>query len=241
MAEPKSKENAAKDEKAQADADKKEKEPVKPVKPPLTPTQEIKANLALIERAVSTLEPRYTTRVLRSLTTLRKKLTSEILSQAVREAYTKGCKRIVKYNRDLSNLIYIDGPAKQALLNAIPEPTTSTSTSMEVDPAPPASTNATSKGASPPAPSEPCPEGDVYLRLLVILRLLDANALDKSRTLAHETVDKIKHLNRRSMDPIAAKVYFYLARLYELKGDLAELRPSVLPLALCAVTDYAMH
>lgn len=92
---------------------------------------------------------------------------------------------------------------------------------MEVDSGP--ATAAATK--APPALTEPCPEVDIYLRLLVILRLLDAGSVEKSKQLAHETVDKIQQLNRRSLDVIAAKVYFYLGRLYELQGDIAELRP----------------
>lgn len=92
---------------------------------------------------------------------------------------------------------------------------------MEVD----SGSGAATAAKAAPALTEPCPEVDVYLRLLVILRLLDAGSVDKSKQLAHETVDKIQQLNRRSLDAIAAKVYFYLGRLYELQGDIAELRP----------------
>lgn len=57
---------------------------------PLTPAAEIKANVALIERAVSTLEPRFTYRVLRTLTALRKKLDDAVLREAISEIYTNG-------------------------------------------------------------------------------------------------------------------------------------------------------
>lgn len=52
-------------------------------KPAPTPVEEVRANLQLIERAVSTLEPRFTARVLRSLTTLRKKLDAKALAEVV--------------------------------------------------------------------------------------------------------------------------------------------------------------
>ena len=60
---------------------------------PLTPVAEIKVNVALIERAVSTLEPRFTHRVLRSLAQLRKKLDNKVLQDAVQEVYTTGTYR----------------------------------------------------------------------------------------------------------------------------------------------------
>lgn len=40
-----------------------------------------------------------------------------------------------------------------------------------------------------------------------------------------ETVEICGKANRRTLDQIAAKVYFYLARAYELQGRLAELQP----------------
>jgi 26S proteasome regulatory subunit N3 len=57
---------------------------------PLSPVSEIKSNVALIERAVSTLEPRFTIRVLRSLTALRKRLDEKALCDAVSEVYAHG-------------------------------------------------------------------------------------------------------------------------------------------------------
>ena len=60
----------------------------KPV--PLTPVAEIKANVVLIERAVSTLEPRFTHRVLRSLAHLRKKLDDKVLGDAISQVYVAG-------------------------------------------------------------------------------------------------------------------------------------------------------
>ena len=57
---------------------------------PLTPVAEIKANVALIEKAVSTLEPRFTHRVLRSLTHLRRKLDDKVLQDGIQEVYRTG-------------------------------------------------------------------------------------------------------------------------------------------------------
>lgn len=66
------------------------KEDVKTPPPPPTPLAEIKSNVALIDKAVSTLEPRFTHRVLRSLTTLRKRTDPTVLRNAVEEIYPKG-------------------------------------------------------------------------------------------------------------------------------------------------------
>jgi len=67
-----------------------DKEKETPLVVKLSPTQEIKANIALIQRGVSSMEPRFSHRVLRTLTSLRKMLTADIISQAVDENLVKG-------------------------------------------------------------------------------------------------------------------------------------------------------
>lgn len=88
---------------------------------------------------------------------------------------------------------------------------------MDVD------TSSTQSRSSAP---DPVPEGEVYLRLLVLHHLLSTPATyGKALDLAHETVEKMQAWNRRSMDPIAAKIWFAVERAYELGGDLADARP----------------
>lgn len=73
------------------DEDKNKKEESEEKKPaPLTPVEEIKANAALLEKAVASLEPRFTHRVLRTLTALRKKIDDSVLRTAINEIYAKG-------------------------------------------------------------------------------------------------------------------------------------------------------
>lgn len=87
--------------------------------------------------------------------------------------------------------------------------------------------------AAPPVPSpvrhpniEPVPEVEVYLRLLIIHHLLANQAsYAQALKLSQETVQKMQFLNRRSMDPIAAKVWYAVERAYELGGELADARP----------------
>lgn len=88
---------------------------------------------------------------------------------------------------------------------------------MDIDSTPP---------SSKPAAAEPPPECEVYLRLLIINHLL-ASPTTRSKTfdVGQETVAKIQAWNRRSMDPLAARVWFALGRAYELAGELADVRP----------------
>ena len=91
---------------------------------------------------------------------------------------------------------------------------------MEVD-----ATPAAPKQANGPV-ADPLPESEVYLRLLIIYLLLaNSDTHPQTLKLAHETVDKIQSWNRRSMDTLAARVWFALGRVYELSGELADIRP----------------
>ena len=71
------------------DAEKDKPEEKKEKAPPSVP-EEIKTNVILIERAVSTLEPRFTLRVLRTLAALRKRLTDKNLAEVIEEVYPAG-------------------------------------------------------------------------------------------------------------------------------------------------------
>ncbi|KAF5330193.1 hypothetical protein D9611_010530 [Ephemerocybe angulata] len=178
--------------------DTKEEPKEEPKPEPLTPSEEIKANAAQIERAVSSLEPRFTHRVLRSLTALRKRIDDSALQTAIDGIYPK------------------ESETKKTLLTWLPEaPATSAEATMEVDSA-----------SKPTSTAEPVPEVEIYLRLLILYHLLSSNSTyDKALQLAHQTVEKMQALNRRSMDAIAAKVWFAVQRAYELAGDLPDARP----------------
>lgn len=81
--------NDKKDEKDDK-KDKKEEKKEEPKPIPPSPAAEIKSNAALIERAVSTLEPRFTHRVLRTLTALRKKINEGVLREAINDVFPEG-------------------------------------------------------------------------------------------------------------------------------------------------------
>lgn len=78
--------------------------------------------------------------------------------------------------------------------------------------------------------TDPVPEVQIYLQLLLIHHLLtNPETYPKAMALVQETIVKMQALNRRSMDPIAARVWYAVERTYELVGDLAEARPFVQP------------
>ena len=68
----------------------------------------------------------------------------------------------------------------------------------------------------------------MYFCLLILYRLLSSpSTYQKALEHAQMMVDMIQVVNRRSMDPIAAKVWYAVERAYELGATLADARPLV--------------
>ncbi|KAJ3039464.1 26S proteasome non-ATPase regulatory subunit [Rhizophlyctis rosea] len=107
-----------------------------------------------------------------------------------------------------------DHPAKNGLLSYIGK----TSDSMDVD------------TAAQPATTEKefLPEVEIYLSLLVLLLVHDQKENEKGFKLVTELVQRIQSSNRRTLDQLAGRIYFYFARFYELTGRFAEARPLLL-------------
>ncbi|CAJ0756572.1 8763_t:CDS:10 [Entrophospora sp. SA101] len=145
-----------------------------------------KQNFLLLERAVSTIESRYTTRVLRTTASIRKRLNADNLAQIIKDAYPKG------YLGNESGI-------------------------MEVD---------VDDGVNCGSQGHIIPEVDLYLHLMMMIYLLDKKDFEKGIQLSNETLLKIQKLNRRTLDQLSARIYFYYARFYELTGNLREIRPT---------------
>lgn len=74
-------------------------------------------------------------------------------------------------------------------------------------------------------PTDPAPEVEMYLRLLILLHLLSSEPThEQALDLANETVQKMQQMNRRSMDTIAGKIWYAVERAYDLVGDLSDAR-----------------
>ena len=71
------------------------------------------------------------------------------------------------------------------------------------------------------------PEGDAYIKMLVQLFLLDSSRLEEGAEFSTLLVESIHVQNRRTMDQIGAKIFFYYSRFHELLGTLASIRPYV--------------
>lgn len=69
------------------------------------------------------------------------------------------------------------------------------------------------------------PEVDIYIHLIIQFYLLDTKEYEKGAIFSQQLIEKLKTFNRRSMDKISAKVYFYYSYFFEIQGKLSEIRP----------------
>ena len=74
------------------------------------------------------------------------------------------------------------------------------------------------------AMKSPVPEVDVYVHLLILVRLIDLNKLNEATRCSEALMNKIVSQNRRILDLIAAKCYFYHSRVAELTDKLDTIR-----------------
>jgi 26S proteasome regulatory subunit N3 len=70
-------------------------------------------------------------------------------------------------------------------------------------------------------------EVELYIALLVVIYLLDQKRYDEVKELADGLIIKIGHNvgQRKALDPLNAKIYFYHSRVYELMNRLQDVRP----------------
>lgn len=82
------------------------------------------------------------------------------------------------------------------------------------------------------------PEVEMYLGLLVLVFLIDAKRFNDSIALSHQLEERLSTWNRRTLDPLSSKIFFYLSRSYELVGRLEEIRPKLLTLQRTATLRH---
>ncbi|CAF1503254.1 unnamed protein product [Adineta steineri] len=170
---------------------------------------DIKEQVRTIEKAVNSKEPRFILRVLRALASTRKRLTEDIIRRLI----------IFYYGANSSEREILLGYAQ------------SVSQPMDVDmekpstPAPAGDKQLVPRSQTSRARAVALPEVDLYIHLIVLLYLIDRNSLKSALDCAKRLVDKTTVLNRRTLDLLAAKCYFYYARIFELNNMLDTIRP----------------
>ena len=164
---------------------------------------DIKSNFTLLEKAVTQFDARFTLRVLRSISSMRKHISPDLLAQVIVETYSSS-------NATAKALL--------AILDRSDYTTKRQSSSeMEVD----GQTKSDSSKAS--GSEKDLPEIDTYLSILVQIHLYDSKAYDRGARFSTDLVELLRSLNRRTLDALSARIYFYYALFYE---QISPLPPS---------------
>ncbi|BGO94072.1 hypothetical protein NBRC10512_003705 [Rhodotorula toruloides] len=202
-------------------------------------------NLSLLHQAVSLLEPRFTTRALRSLPEVRKKFgkDGEVLAEVIRSGH------VFKDGSDRkAQLIQALGDPPAPPKDAPASSTSKGDASMDVDSAEKQGETDKKDGKEGSALKEVAkkvkkagqheelkevaselPEGDAFVCLLVVISLLDQKKYEEGKALATNCLEFFGQLNRRTLDQLLSKFFFYWVRLHEVSGDdTGALRPTLL-------------
>jgi len=81
-------------------------------------------------------------------------------------------------------------------------------------------------------------ETEVYLSILVITSLLKHNMDEEAALASTLLVQRIKLFNRRTLDPLSSKAYFYFSISYERLGLLSNIRSTLLSLHRTACVHH---
>ncbi len=170
---------------------------------------DIKSNFPLLERAVTLFDARFSLRALRSISSIRKRLTADILAQVITETFPSG-------SEDGESLLVVLGRE---------DAYATYSSEMEIDGD--AKTSSPQKNGQPQKKElkEPIPEIQIFLGILIQIWQLDSNINDRGASFSKVLSERIHKLNRRTLDSLSARVYFYWSLFCE---QLAPLPPSPL-------------
>lgn len=167
---------------------------------------ELRKNITLLEKTVSTKETRLTLRVLRSISTTRRKLNGDVLRALINQVFIQ--EESLNTKQQLLKQLE-KAPATESSSNATPMEVTSTTT----EPQQPVKKT-----------KNVLPETEVYVRLLVTIFLIDKKFYDEAIKASESLIERLQDFNRRTLNPLSAKAYFYYARSYELTNRLEEIR-----------------
>lgn len=148
-----------------------------------------------MERAVSLFDPRFTLRVLRSIPSIRKHLSAELLSRLIIETYTTPTQ------------------TSFALLKALGDEEGFPRSDADAWAKKKDTQNAAQKGQA--SPKEVLPEVDIYLAILLQVYFHDTKNIDAGAEFSQGLVKHLRKLNRRTLDSLAARVYFYYSLFFE--------------------------
>uniref|UniRef100_A0A8D0D0N0 26S proteasome non-ATPase regulatory subunit 3 n=1 Tax=Sander lucioperca TaxID=283035 RepID=A0A8D0D0N0_SANLU len=155
----------------------------------------IREHVKQIEKAVSGKEPRFVLRALRALPSTSRRLNTNVLHKAVNGFFTNNTN-----TRDF-------------LLSFLEEPMEMAEGDVQFRPR---------MGKSAAAPL--LPEVEAYLQLLLVVHLTNNKRYTEAQKVSDDLLQKIGSKNRRALDLVAAKCYYYHARVYEFLHQFDSMR-----------------
>merc|ERR1719431_2539030 len=157
--------------------------------PNLLSVEDVREHCKLIRRSVETKEARFMLRVLRALPVTRRKMNPIVLRSVMKTFYTADG----------------DRDTKDSLLKFVAE-------ADELD-----GSLTPSRGKASATPLYP--EVDFYMSLLVLIHLIDIKKGQEAVECAKQIMTKLESQNRRTLDLISAKCFFYYMRAHEMAGE----------------------
>ncbi|XP_039887791.1 26S proteasome non-ATPase regulatory subunit 3, partial [Simochromis diagramma] len=156
---------------------------------------DIKEHVKQIEKAVSGKEPRFVLRALRALPSTSRRLNTNVLHKAICGFFTN------------------NAATRDFLLGFLEEPMEMADGDVQFRPR-------TGKAAAAPL----LPEVEAYLQLLLVVHLTNNKRYTEAQKVSDDLLQKIVSKNRRALDLVAAKCYYYHARVYEFQNQLDIIR-----------------
>lgn len=162
---------------------------------------DIKSGIPLLERAVKEFDARLTLRVLRSISSIRKHLSADVLARLIVDTYTR--------ENEIAQL-FLAHIGKQNAFDTV-------AGAMELDDN---NTNPANKQQSATADKKTLPEVDFFIAILIQVFLHDTNDITEGAKFSDKIVELLRSVNRRTIDVLAARIYFYYAIFYEQMSPL---------------------
>ncbi|KAG6554271.1 hypothetical protein Mapa_004187 [Marchantia paleacea] len=171
--------------------------------PPVPHITHLKTLAALVEKGVATKEMRLMVRVMRHTMAIRRQITASTLISFLQQTLPAG---------------------SEPLLRLVPYLSKEEDKDMDVDaPSPAGQTQA-------PAKQTLLPEVEIYAYLLTLIFLIDQKQYEAAKALSVLAIKRVQNFNRRTLDVLAARLYFYFSYSFELAGCLSQIRSSLLAL-----------
>jgi 26S proteasome regulatory subunit N3 len=168
--------------------------------------EEIKEQISEINKAVISKEARNVARALRKFfTKTRKHINRTILTPAIKDALAN--------EKELESQL-------QSYISRLPEPM---ETELSRAPAASATTNKEEILALSLQP-----EVEIFLRLITTISLIDNKLFEEAAECSSKMITSLQTYNRRTLNPLSARAFFYYSFAHEHCNRLAEIRPTLL-------------